>query len=62
MENKNFITTTDVDTKNQLVKLGFQLINESSNSWTFLNCTDKNKLLFNSVDNKKIIYTNLLSI
>lgn len=32
-----FITTTDKETANKLIKLGFVLLSEQGNRWTFLN-------------------------
>lgn len=52
----HFIRTTDVETKELLLKQGFQLINEENNSWTFLN---SDKLVF--ADNK-VTYTNILNV
>jgi hypothetical protein len=51
----HFIRTTDADTKELLLKQGFELIQEDGKSWTFLN---SNKLVF--ADNK-VTYTNILN-
>lgn len=50
-----FIRTTDTDTRDVLMKLGFKLINSDNSSWTFLN---SDKLVFS--DNK-VIYTDILN-
>lgn len=59
MENKNlFIKTTDVDTAEQLKAEGFQLVSKDGNTFTFLNKTPST---FNK-DNKKISYSNILTM
>ena len=58
---KNFIKTTDEKTANLLLMLGFQLVSHSSTIWTFLNQPPKN-FNFDTVDKKKIVYDNILSI
>lgn len=59
--NMPFIITTDVDTKDKLLKLGFSLIEEENNKYTFLN--DVN-LKFNENGEKikldKMCYTNVM--
>lgn len=54
--NTKFIRTTDKDTCDTLIKLGFKLINNDNSSWTFLN---SDKLVFS--DNK-VIYTDILNM
>lgn len=51
-----FIRTTDKETSDILIKLGFKLINNDNSSWTFLN---SDKLVFS--DNK-VIYTDILNV
>lgn len=59
MSNKNFfIKTTDVDTAEQLKAEGFQLVSKDGNTFTFLNKTPST---FNK-DNKKISYSNILTM
>ena len=59
MNNKNlFIKTTDADTAEQLKAEGFQLVSKDGNTFTFLN---KSSSTFNK-DNKKISYSNILTI
>ena len=57
MNNKNFITTKDKQTADQLKDEGFVLINEESGTWTFLN---DRKYSFEK--NDKIKITNKLCI
>lgn len=57
MSSKQFIKTTDVSTKNTLVKEGFPLIDASNGVYTFLNNTSK-KVQF---DKSKISYSNVLA-
>lgn len=59
MKNKHmkFIITTDKDSADLLLKSGFQLVNQSSSQWTFLN---EGKMLFHNL--KNIAYTNKLFI
>lgn len=58
---KAFIKTFDDDTAEKLIKLGFQQVDTSDGSHTFLNCQ---KLCFsdNDVDIHKIAYSNVLCI
>lgn len=57
MENKKFITTTSAETADKLKTMGFQLVQESNNSWTFLNNA---KSTFEK--SKDVAYTNLLFV
>lgn len=34
---KKFIRTTDKDTAEQLIELGFKLLSQSNGAWTFIN-------------------------
>jgi hypothetical protein len=61
MQKKNFITTTDAETANKLMLGGFKLMSKSGNVYTFLNQPPKT-FSFESVDSKKIAYTNILSM
>ena len=57
--NKNFfVKTTDAETAEQLKAEGFQLISKEGNTYTFLNKTPST---FNK-DNKKISYSNILTM
>lgn len=54
----NFIRTTDVETKNALLKEGFKMVSQDGNAFIFLN----DRPLSFSDNNKKIQYSNMLSI
>ena len=62
MKNKNddrkamFIKTQDIKTSESLKKSGFDLIDYSDGTWTFIN--DLNCPL--TFDNNKIVYSNIL--
>lgn len=56
MSSQNFIMTSDEVTYKELLKLGYTLINYSSNIWTFIN---DGKMTFN--DCEKVVYTNMLT-
>lgn len=58
---KNFIKTTDTETANKLITLGFKMISHIGNVYTFLNEAPQ-KLNFDSVDKSKIVYDNKLSL
>ena len=58
---KKFIKTTDTETANKLIALGFNLISHIGNVYTFLNEVPQ-KLNFDSVDQTKVVYDNILSI
>lgn len=58
---KQFMKTTDAETANKLIALGFNLISHSGNVYTFLNEAPQ-KLNFDSVDKTKIVYDNKLSL
>lgn len=59
--NKTFIKTTDVETADKLISLGFKLISHIGNVHTFLNEPSQN-MFFDSVDQTKIAYDNKLSL
>jgi hypothetical protein len=61
IQKKNFITTTEAETANKLMLGGFKLMSKSGNVYTFLNQPPKT-FSFESVDSKKIAYTNILSM
>ena len=61
MDKKNkkqamFIKTQDATTYEELVKIGFQLVDYTDGTWTFVNKTDC-PLTF---DNNKITYSDML--
>lgn len=58
---KKFIKTTDKKTANQFIVAGFQLVSQVGNIYTFLNQPPKN-FNFDTVDKKKIVYDNMLSL
>jgi hypothetical protein len=58
---KNFIKTTDEETANKLISVGFQLVEQSGNCYTFLNQPPKN-FNFEEVDKTKMAYTNTFNI
>ena len=58
---KKFIKTTDTETANKLIALGFKLISHIGSIYTFLNEAPQ-KLMFESVDKTKIVYDNILSL
>jgi uncharacterized protein YaiI (UPF0178 family) len=60
-QKQNFIKTLDVAIADKLISAGFQLVSQSGNVYTFLNQPPKN-FTFDSVDKKKIAYTNILSM
>jgi hypothetical protein len=60
-QKQNFIKTTDKDTADKLISAGFQLVSQSGNIYTFLNQIPKH-FKFSNVDEKKIVYDNILSL
>lgn len=61
MKNKKFIKTTDTETANKLIALNFKLVSHIGSVYTFLNELPQN-MNFESVDQTKIVYDNILSI
>ena len=59
--NQTFIKTTDAETANKLIALGFQLVSHIGSVHTFLNALPQN-MNFESVDQTKIAYDNKLSL
>lgn len=55
----NFIRTTDKDTGELLISLGFQLVDKNNGVYTFLN-SDKMEFS-NDVNKSKIQYSNMLT-
>lgn len=60
-QNKNFIVTQDKSVSNVLIAHGFRLLSNISGTYTFINQTPE-KFDFNSVDVKKLYFTNKISI
>ena len=60
-QKQNFIKTTDKETADKLISLGFQLISHDSGVYTFLN-QPKKHFNFDEVDKNKMAYTNILSL
>ena len=58
---KKFIKTTDAETANKLITFGFKMISQIGDVYTFLNETPQN-MIFESVDQTKIVYDNKLSL
>ena len=58
---QNFIKTTDKETAEKLMLLGFQLMSHDGNMYTFLNSQPKN-VTFDEVDKSKCAYSNILSM
>ena len=58
---KKFIKTTDSETANKLIALGFKLVSDIGNIYTFLNEVPQ-KINFDSIDKTKIVYDNKLSL
>lgn len=57
----NFVSTTDLETRNKLLKLGFQEIENSNNKYTFINLKPL-KFEDNNIDKSKVQFTNMLCI
>ena len=58
---KKFIKTTDTETANKLIALNFKLVSQIGSVYTFLNLAPQT-LIFESVDQTKIVYDNKLSL
>ena len=58
---KQFIKTTDKPTANKLISEGFKLVSQVGSTYTFLTQPPKN-FNFNVIDEKKIVYDNILSL
>lgn len=59
-QKKNFIKTTDKETADTLISLGFQLVSQNNGVYTFLN-QPSNSFNFDEVDKKKMAYSNTLN-
>lgn len=60
-QKQNFITTTDKETADKLISVGFQLVAQGGGCYTFLNQLPNN-FNFDGIDRKKMAYTNMLSL
>ena len=60
-QEKKFIKTTDEDIAKKLSIYGFQLISQIGDLYTFLNYSSQ-KLNFEDIDEKRIVYDNVLSL
>jgi hypothetical protein len=58
---QNFIKTTDQETADKLMLLGFQLVSHAGDMYTFLNQPPKN-FSFEEVDKKKYTYSNMINL
>lgn len=59
MSNAKFIIVQDLNTANQLISAGFQIISQINNTYTFMNVVPKH-FKFENIDIKKLAYTNTL--
>ena len=59
MSQKKFIITKDESTANKLLTCGFQLVNNISGVWTFMNIAPTN-FSFAEIDKKTYSYSNTL--
>ena len=59
MNDKKFIIVQDVDTANQLIVSGFNLVSNINGVYTFMNIVPKH-CNFENIDVKKLAYTNML--
>ena len=60
MKDAKFIVVQDVDTANQLMVAGFQVVSHMNGTYVFMNVVPK-CFKFESIDIKKLVYTNMLS-
>ena len=58
---KKFIKTTDEETANKLITLGFKVVSHIGSVYTFLNEPPQN-MTFESVDQTKMVYDSKLSL
>ena len=58
---KKFIKTTDKETANKLIALGFKVVSQIGSVYTFWNELQQN-MTFDSVDTTKIVYDDKLSL
>jgi len=60
MNNAKFIVVQDQDVANQLIANGFSLVSSMNGTYTFMNIIPKH-FCFESIDVKKLAYTNALT-
>ena len=58
---KKFIITKDESTANKLLTCGFQLVNNTSGAWVFLNIAPTN-FSFAEIDKKAYSFTDILCL
>ena len=60
MNNAKFIVVQDKDVANQLMVCGFNLVSNMNGTYTFMNIIPTH-FNFESIDVKKLVYTNTLT-
>lgn len=60
MKDAKFIVVQDLNTANQLISAGFQLVTQINQTYTFMNVIPKH-FKFENIDIKKLAYTNMLT-
>lgn len=60
-QKQNFMKTTDQETADKLLTIGFQLVSKDGGMYTFLN-QPPISFNFDMIDKKKVAYTNTLNI
>lgn len=60
MNNAKFIVVQDKDVANQLIVGGFNLVSNMNGTYTFMNTLPKH-FSFDSIDIKKLVYTDILT-
>ena len=58
---KKFIVTQDSAVASKLIASGVKLISHINGTYTFINSLPQ-KFAFDDADNKKVVYTNILSL
>ena len=58
--NELFIKTKDEETRNTLVREGFDLVDYSAGVWTFLNCPKKYNVT--NVDKTNVVFSNIFNV
>ena len=59
--NKKFIVTQDSGTAHKLLSSNFQLVSQINDTYTFINKVPQH-FNFSEIDEKKLAYTNILSV
>ena len=60
MKDAKFIVVQDLNTANALIAAGFKIVSQINNTYTFMNVIPKH-FKFESIDIKKLAYTNMLT-